>query len=432
MTNVKRNFFTIFILLITALFSHASAIEKSRKKILVLMSTGGAGHINACNVLKAALPEYDYVVTDGIDITLSSSDPIKIVTLKKYHGEDFYNGLISNGWNKVTNWICRHPGPYLFHCSRKKFENRIVRLLQKEKPDLFISTIPLINYSACNAAARCNVPFFLMALDADLTLWLNDVELCRKPFPVTLSYPSDFMYKQLSQKHVPPEKIYIVGPPLKAAFYTPKDHKAIKKEWNIPEGKQVIMVLMGGAGSGQLYSVAKNVFNLPIKAHLLLCIGRNEAQRKQLEKLKKTKDISYTIIPFTDKIPDLEAVSDLLITKPGPNSCNEAMFCQLPILIDNTQTTLFWERATMHYVQENGFGTTFKSYKQLGKLIPSWLARKKAGLISKPPFKCFKDEIRFVIEKMLAEHSVIKAPNHDVIQPTKTCEHNPQIGATVT
>jgi len=419
--NNKKIFFTVFSLLTVAFFSRVSTIEQSRKKILVLMSTGGAGHINACNVLKAALPEYDFVVTDGIDITLSSSDPIKIVTFKKYQGEDFYNGLISKGWNKVANWICRHPGPYLFHSSRKKFENRIVRLIEREKPDLFISTIPLINYAASNAALRCNVPFFLMALDADLTLWLNDVELCRKKFPVTLSYPTDFMYKQLSQKHVPSDKIHIVGPPLKAAFYTPKDHAAIKKEWNIPENKQVIMVLMGGAGSGQLYSVAKHVFKLPLKAHLLLCIGRNEAQRKSLASLKKTKDISYTIIPFTDKIPDLEAVSDLLITKPGPNSCNEAMFCQLPILIDDTKTTLFWERATMRYVQEHGFGTTFKSYKQLSRLIPSWLARKKAGLIAKPPFKRFDDEIRFIIQRMLAQHSIIKSSNHDVIQPPKAC-----------
>ena len=55
--------------------------------------------------------------------------------------------------------------------------------------------------------------------------------------------------------------------------------------------------------------------------------------KKSLNKIENAGRVTFSVIPFTPKIPELMAVTDLLVTQPSPNVCNEAMHMNIPILL---------------------------------------------------------------------------------------------------
>ena len=63
-----------------------------------------------------------------------------------------------------------------------------------------------------------------------------------------------------------------------------------------------------------------------------------------------------TLLGFTDRVADLMAISHLIVTKPGPGTISEAIAMKLPILIDNTDKLLFWERINVDLVLNYGVG----------------------------------------------------------------------------
>jgi spore coat polysaccharide biosynthesis predicted glycosyltransferase SpsG len=200
---------------------------------------------------------------------------------------------------------------------------------------------------------------------------------------------------------------------LRKDFFTPKDTKAIRKEWDIPDGKKVIMLMRGSTGSDTILDYVYKLIKIDQPLHLLVCIGRNTAIIPKLNSLKthelKTDGkVSFSIVPFTPKIPELMAVSDLLITQPSPNVCNEAMHMKLPILVDMTGPCLFWEKATLDWIKIRGYeGGIFKRMSKLNEKVLKCLKKKKKALNK----KIYVNNLSFNYEIRKAIMKLLKRPN---------------------
>jgi processive 1,2-diacylglycerol beta-glucosyltransferase len=344
----------------------------------------------ACDVLKDILP----------DCELKLIRPIHEFFQSMFNEEEWYGSFLKNGWIKTGNFIARYPGPMIFKFRRKTFERRLVRLLEQEKPDLLISVIPLINSPASFAAKRCKIPFMVITLDADLELWLADMERSRTlDFTITVQTKTPRIEKQIQQKHLSLDCVREVGSPLRKDFFTPKNCPAIRKEWGIPDNKEVIMLLRGSTGSNKMVDYVKSLVTLDRNVHLLVCVGRNTALTRKLSRIKNNGPVTFTVVPFTPKIPDLMAVSNLLITQPSPNVCNEAMYMNLPILVDMTTTCVFWEKATLDWIHLQGSGDTFKRMSQMNKIVIANLDKHKNAQNTAPTkqMHSFNAEIRKIV-----------------------------------
>ena len=67
------------------------------------------------------------------------------------------------------------------------------------------------------------------------------------------------------------------------------------------------------------------------------------------------------------------AISHLIVTKPGPGTINEAIAMKLPILIDNTDKLLFWERINVDLVLRYGVGQRITHPREIEDLIANYL-----------------------------------------------------------
>lgn len=367
--------------------------SSKQPKIVVFTSKGGNGHMSACATLKDVFPNCE----------IKLINPIYDFFQSYFDGEAWYNSLFQNGWIGTANLMVKYPGKTFLKMRSKTFKKRFLQFLDEEKPDMLISVIPLINYPAAWAAQQRSIPFMIITLDADLDLWLLNMERCSNHnFTMTVQAKTPRIEKQLAKKHIPVSCIREVGAPLRKEFSQPKDKLAIRKEWNIPDDKKVLLLMRGGTGSIKLVDYVKSLVKLDKSLHLLVCVGRNEALIPKLKRIKSNGQVSFSIVPFTNKIHDLMAVSDLLVSQPSPNVCNEAMHMKLPILVDMSGKRMYWEDATVDWLKLRGCGQIFKRMRHLNKMVVKCLEEGPAAYAQNAkPFLHFETEIHSVVSSLL-------------------------------
>lgn len=372
--------------------------HKNKKRILLLTSNGGYCHMAACNALISLLsPYFELKVVKPINDTFS---------FIKKDGEEFYNNLISKGWINTTNVICKYLTKGIFSLMSGKIERLFMQYFKQEKPDMVISVIPFVNKHGISIAEKSNIPYLLITLDGDLSNWtqgLKDVNY--KNFFMTIAFDLPQTHQMLKDSGIKPEKVKLTGFPIRGDFFEKKNKSKINAEWKIPENKFVIMLLMGGAGSKITYKYAKKLMQIDMNLHILFCLGKNEKLAQKIKKLICKKTISFSIIPFTNKISDLMAASDLLITKSGPGSINEAIYMQLPIIVDSTETLLFWENSHKKMIESKNFGEAINKIGNLENIIKKYMNDKKYYNLVKSNMANFKklnfdNQIKEIIWKM--------------------------------
>jgi processive 1,2-diacylglycerol beta-glucosyltransferase len=350
-------------------YSEETPLEdpKKRKKILILSSNGGYGHTSAANTLKTLLGDiYDFKVVYPID-------ELRIWGLKS--GEQiFYNTMLRWGWVQPMNLVVKHVAPRLFQRRQKRIEKLISEQIEAERPDLIISLIPFINYPATEAARKRELPYLLVTTDNDLRNWVHGLQSVKHPnFKVTIGSDLPSTRELLRGRNVPDSAIETIGLPLRPDFYGSKNLKDLQLEYGIPSDKPVVLIMMGGAGGDSAIEYTQHVGNLNIGAHLLVCTGKNKQLARKLRKLKLDASNSITIMGFTDKIADLMAMADVIITKPGPGTINEAMAMRLPVLVDQTTVPLSWEKANIDLIIKYGIGDRVRSYQDMESLLVKYL-----------------------------------------------------------
>ncbi len=164
---------------------------------------------------------------------------------------------------------------------------------------------------------------------------------------------------------------------------------------------------MGGQGSTELYTFSRQLAKLKIPAHLIIVLGKSEHLRRSIHNIKFPSYISYTILGFTNRVPDLMLVSDILITKSGSVSFNEALYAQLPMLLDGTSPAITWEQFNHRFLKQKQFGMIIKRSYNTSTMVTSLLSNKRHYDNIKNNLAQFKkknteQEIKLLVRKILA------------------------------
>lgn len=407
--------------------------HKTRKRILILTCEGGYGHMAMTKTLHEMFDaEYDVMHIEGIKTAANSIPPHRMLYGKKHSGVDTYNTALKTGRLRLTNFMIK-----AFACRALNFYGRNIykgfkAVYNELKPDLVISVIQFINHPAQRAAREANIPFLLLNLDCDLSLFLNKVEKCNfsdDKFLMTVVEKTNLIRKQLADKKIPESCVFEAGFQVRSDFFEPKDTSKIRRSWHIPANKKTILVMMGGQGSVAITKYAAELAQIDKDVHVLFCLGKSTELTEEIEKIMaECTRTTYQCIPFTNKISDLMAVSDIMISAPKPNSCYEALYTHLPVIIDRTSACLFWEKATIDVLHKRKQAYVIRRTSQLEDAIDALWDRKKQ-LISnaKKSYdpnvdpKRFPATITMLIKRLLNEpHSadlVVEPTYGNIVKP---------------
>ena len=354
------------LLFVTLFLTVSLQAEAPKKRLLVLCSNGGHCHKAAAQTLKNLLSdEYDFTIVFPID-------DLHIWGVKS--GEGIYNFMLQNGWIQSMNLVSKHVAPKVFRTKKADIEAIVKTYIESSAPDLVISLIPFINFPASEAARKSDIPYLLITLDNDLRTWVHGLQGIQHPhFKVTVVSDLSGTKGLLRRRNVPEDAITTLGFPIRADFFVTKDTSSLRKEFQIPPNKPVILMIGGGSGGKQLLEYAKRIGQMMLGAHLIVCAGDNQKLAKNLRKIHLHPTNSMTVMGFTHRMADLMAIADLLITKPGPGTLTEAMTMQLPILADATAPILSWERANIHLIKQYKIGEVIQNFNQLEPTLRQFL-----------------------------------------------------------
>lgn len=370
---------------------------ENKKKILILSSHGGYGHTAAVNTLKTLLQDkYTFFVEHPID-------ELQIFGIRS--GETIYNKLLSIGWIRLVNFMTEHVAPKVLKTRHDQFEKLIYDYIKRDKPDLLISLIPFINLPASEAARKTDKPFLVITTDNDLKNWVHDIEKVSHPkYLVTIGHECQTTKNLLLRKSIPKDHIKSIGLPLRLSFLDPKDKATLRQSYNVKKNA-VALIMMGGAGGNNAFEYAKNIMALNLNLHLIVIAGKNHELEGKLHEIKPHSSNHLQVVGFTDKVPEFMAISDLIITKPGPGTINEAIHMRLPILIDDSAPHLYWEKANSELVFNSKIGENITLKADIAAVLNKYLFDEAVKMqiqeaYDQIPRNRFHEEIPGIIEHM--------------------------------
>jgi processive 1,2-diacylglycerol beta-glucosyltransferase len=127
----------------------------------------------------------------------------------------------------------------------------------------------------------------------------------------------------------PQAKVLVVPAPLRSEFYGPPSQPEARARLGVPEREPCVLLMSGAWGIGPVGKAAEALAAAGI--HVLAVAGRNARLERQL-RASELRQPRVRPFGFTDRVAELMAASDLVITSSG-DTCTEARTIGRPLLL---------------------------------------------------------------------------------------------------
>jgi UDP-N-acetylglucosamine:LPS N-acetylglucosamine transferase len=346
-------------------------------EVLLFMIDAGGGHRAAARALVAAAEEVQAPFTlrvENYQRLLLGLDPLHRFTGLSL--EDAYNLILRRRWNSAMVPLMR-----LMHGVIRLLRPAIRRALTawlaaRARPAAVVSVMPHFNGITADAlrAAHPGVPLVVVLTDfADFPprFWIE-------PGIDRVVVGSDEAREQAVALGLAPERVSRVsGMILRPGFYRasgPEARARMRAELGLGEEDFAVMLLFGGKGSPEMPRLADALLAADTKARVVAVCGDNPELVARMREVEGRAGGRLTSLGFSDRIAELLAASDLLVTKPGPGSLAEAFHARVPVVVTRNRHTIPQERFNTDFVKRHGLGLVVRHWSE----IPGAVARLRA------------------------------------------------------
>jgi processive 1,2-diacylglycerol beta-glucosyltransferase len=304
----------------------------TKKKLLLLSVSAGAGHMRAAEAIRA------HADTHHADVNAVHLDVMNFVSsgFRKLYA-DYYIKLVNKA---PALW------GYLYHAtnearpdsSREKMRRALERLntgallkqIALEKPDVIICThfLPAEILSRQIRKHGFSCPVWVQVTDFDLhRMWVQE------HMAGYFAASEEVAFRMLAQG-IPASAIAVTGIPIMPVFGAALERTVCAAEFGLDPQRKTIMLMGGGAGLGSLDTVAERLLALGQDFQLIVLAGKNAVALAALQALARRHPGRLLAQGFTDKVERLMACADLVITKPGGLTTSECLAMGLPMIVN--------------------------------------------------------------------------------------------------
>jgi len=329
------------------------------KKIIIFYASYGGGHLSAARSIKEYLQEnYSHIEVELIDCIEYINKILNTVTTKAYSDMAKF---APNAWGKVYSKSQEGALAKISNASNKVMSIKLNKLLQEKNPDLIISTHPFSSQMCAilKKKEKLNVPIATIMTDyAPHDQWLIDHEYINYFFVSHIG-----MKKALHEKGIPNSKIYTTGIPLSNKFLLKYNKKEILESFELSPNKKTILFFGGGEfglGKSKTFKLFESLISCNDNIQVVAISGKNEKMKENFDEIVRqyNKEDKVKVLPYTDKVPQLMSISDLVITKPGGLTTTESLASGLPIIVINPIPGQEEENA--EFLESHGVGIWLK------------------------------------------------------------------------
>lgn len=303
-------------------------------KILIFYASYGGGHLSAAKSIQAYFNNYyPEIETEMIDCMKYVNKPVEKITTAAYREMAKKAPWV---WGKIYDKSQKGALAHISSRSNTIMAIKLLKLLRTEQPDLIISTHPFSS-QMCNYLKRKG------KINAKIATVMTDFAphdqwLVGKEFTDYFFVANDKMKNYLINQNIQENKVFVTGIPLSSRFLEHFDKDKIIKEFDLTPEKQIILFFGGGEfglGKSQTLEVFECIVKNFYDIQMIAIAGKNEKMLEHFKTIVKefNRENTIKVLPFTDKVPELMSISDLVITKPGGLTITESLASNLPIIV---------------------------------------------------------------------------------------------------
>lgn len=374
------------------------------KKILVFYGSYGGGHLSAAKS-----------ICNHLEKTYKNQIEVKMVDCIEYINK-YINKVSTKAYKELAKkapWVWKHvynnsQNGALSHISNTTnnlMSRKLNQLLQEFQPDLVISTHPF-------STQMCAILKKKDKIDCKLATILTDYHI-HAQWLVLYRYVDYFfvaneqMKSDMIEQGVNDQKIFVTGIPVAEKFLENFDKNTIFEEFGLSSELETVLFFAGGEfglGRNTTYMVLKALIRLFKNIQVVAIAGKNKRMKMKFKELVEQTNSSnrVKILEFTNKVPELMAISSYVITKPGGLTVTECLASNLPIVIINPIPGQEEENA--QFLVENDVGVWIKKGDNIARALKN-LSRNKEhfALMKKNTYSLSKPQATEQICKIVLE-----------------------------
>ena len=305
-------------------------------KVLIFYASYGGGHLSAAKSIQSYIiqnhPELDVELVDCMKYVNKSFE--KMTTMA-------YREMAKKApwvWGKIYDKAQKGTLAHITTRSNTIMAIKLLKLLREKQPNLIVSTHPFSSQMCSYLKRKNKINSKIATVLTDFAP--HDQWLVGKEFTDYFFVANTKMKDYLIGQDIPENKVYVTGIPISNRFLESFDKAEIFNELNLNSSKRTILLFAGGEyglGKSQTVDVFKCVVKHFKDIQLIAIAGKNEKIKEAFEDYvqKQGRADSVRVLPFTKKVPELMAISDLVITKPGGLTISESLASNLPIVVIN-------------------------------------------------------------------------------------------------
>ena len=306
------------------------------KKILIFYAAYGGGHLSAAKSIKECIEtNYKTCLVELIDCMKYVNKTIDLITTHAYEG---MAKVAPWAWGKVYSKSEKGPIAHISNNSNKLLALKLNKLLIEKSPDLIICTHPF-------ASQMCAYLKRKGKLDAKIATVITDYAphnqyLVGHEFVNYYFVAHPRMKQEIAEQGVDENKIYATGIPLSNKFLKHYNKTQILDSLELSKDKRTILFFGGGEfglGKNRTYDMFEAFLKIESDFQVIAIAGKNEKMKKVFDDLVEQygKQDSVKVLAYTNRVPELMRVSDLVVTKPGGLTTTESLASGVPLILIN-------------------------------------------------------------------------------------------------
>lgn len=312
-----------------------------KPRVLFPFTEAGLGHIEP---MKSIADQFERLYGDKVEVvrsnffTESKDQNLKIFEQRLKHEVEKQNHLTAYGfWGTFNMEFWRIHLSTWATMKFLKFGNRKPgrEFMDKLKPDLVVSTHWATNYYAikCNCKpltvmycpdAEVN-PLFSYKCDMVMVSTRTGYDRALKKHPIRFN-PNNL-------KQVP----FLIR---EQAFEVDRDKAALRKKLGFDADKFTVVLAEGGYGIGKMEKICRIILERDLPINLVPVCGKNTKLFEEFSALKSKGHTNFYPMGLIDNMLEVVASADIFCGKSGANSCAEACFFGLPMIVTKYATTI--------------------------------------------------------------------------------------------
>lgn len=331
------------------------------------------GHLNAAKAIQECiLNNYKDIDVEMIDCVKYVNKTIEKVTTAAYRG---MAKKVPWAWGKIYSDSQKGPLAHISSRSNEIFAIKLLKLLREKQADLIISTHAFGSQmcSYLKRKGKINAKIATVMTDfAPHNQWLVGHDFIDYFFVA-----NEKMKQYLINKDIPENEIFVTGIPISSRFLKTYNRQEILDNYNLVDGKTTILFFGGGEfglGNSRTLSVFESFAKYDGDIQMIAISGKNEAIKAQFEEIvnKYNKQDNIKVLSFTDQVPELMSISNLVVTKPGGLTTSESLASGLPMIVINPIPGQEEENA--EFLENKGIAVWIRKNSNVDEIVENLLS----------------------------------------------------------